>query len=62
MFYVGEWPWELIICILDVLKNDFGEVDEAMFECVEKPYEHIFCILNIEKKKRRVKSLKWCFK
>jgi hypothetical protein len=32
MFYVGKWPWELIICLLEVLKNDFGEVDEAMFQ------------------------------
>jgi hypothetical protein len=31
------------------LKNDFGEVDEAMFQGVERPYELIFCILSIEK-------------
>jgi hypothetical protein len=30
---------------LDVLKNIFGEVDEAMFEDVERPYELIFWIL-----------------
>jgi hypothetical protein len=24
------------------LKNDFGEIDEAMFNGVERPYEHIF--------------------
>jgi hypothetical protein len=30
-------------------KNDFGEVDEAMFEGVERRYKFIFCILNIEK-------------
>jgi hypothetical protein len=23
MFYVGEWPLELIICLLDVFKNEF---------------------------------------
>jgi hypothetical protein len=40
--------WELIICLLDVLKNDFGEVDEAMFQGVERPYEHMFCIQGIE--------------
>jgi hypothetical protein len=32
-----------------VLKNDFGEVDEAVFQGDEMPYEFIFCILNIEK-------------
>jgi hypothetical protein len=31
------------------LKNDIGEVDEAMFRGVEKPYELIFCILSMEK-------------
>jgi hypothetical protein len=35
--------------ILDVLKNIFGEVNEAMFEDFERPYEFIFCILCIEK-------------
>jgi hypothetical protein len=34
---------------LDVLKNDFGEVDEAMFQGVERSYELVFCILSIEK-------------
>jgi hypothetical protein len=24
MFYVGDWPIQLIICRLDDLKNDFG--------------------------------------
>jgi hypothetical protein len=32
-----------------LLKNDLGEVDEAMFEGVERRYELIFCILSIEK-------------
>jgi hypothetical protein len=31
MCLVGVWPWELIICLIDILKNDYGEVDEAMF-------------------------------
>jgi hypothetical protein len=31
MFVVGEWPWELIICSLNVLKCNFGDVDEAVF-------------------------------
>jgi hypothetical protein len=39
----------VIICLLDVLKNDFGEVDEAKFQGVERPYDLIFCILGIEK-------------
>jgi hypothetical protein len=37
----GEWAWGLIICLLHGLKN-IGEVDEAMFQGVERPYEHIF--------------------
>jgi hypothetical protein len=32
MFEGDEWPLELIIGLLDVLKNDSGEVDEAMFQ------------------------------
>jgi hypothetical protein len=31
------------------LKKDFGEVDEAMFQGVKMPCEHIFCMLGIEK-------------
>jgi hypothetical protein len=42
--------WELIIWLLDVLENDFGEVDEAMFQDVERANELIFYILKIEKK------------
>jgi hypothetical protein len=38
-----------MIYLLDVLKNDFGEVDEAMIQGVERPYELIFCILSIVK-------------
>jgi hypothetical protein len=34
---------------MNVLKNDFGEVDEEMFQDVERPDELIFCILIIEK-------------
>jgi hypothetical protein len=56
MFQVGEWPWDLIICSLDVLKNDFGEEDEAMFQGVERLCELIFCILGMEKSD--LKSLK----
>jgi hypothetical protein len=32
MFKVSLWPWELIICLLNVLKHDFGGVDEEMFQ------------------------------
>jgi hypothetical protein len=41
LFQVGEWPLELIIGLLNILKNDFGEVDEAMFQGVERPCELI---------------------
>jgi hypothetical protein len=34
MFELGEWPLELIIWLLDVSNNDFGEVDEAMIHGV----------------------------
>jgi hypothetical protein len=53
--------WNIIICLLDLLKNDFGEVDEAMIECDERPYELISCNHSIEKS-TRMKSLKWCSK
>jgi hypothetical protein len=49
-----ERPNVLTFCILHVkkryvLKNDFGDIDKAMFQGVEIPYELIFCILGIEK-------------
>jgi hypothetical protein len=34
---------------LDVLKNDFVEVDEAMFHSVERQSENIFCFVGIKK-------------
>jgi hypothetical protein len=40
MLEVGEWP-RTLMCLRDVLKNDFGEFDEAMFQGVENPYELI---------------------
>jgi hypothetical protein len=49
MLEVGECPGEIIICLLEVLKHDFGEADEAMFHGVERPCEVIFFILDIEK-------------
>jgi hypothetical protein len=40
---------ELILCLLDVLRNDFGEVDEAMILAVERPFKFIYYILGIVK-------------
>jgi hypothetical protein len=34
---------------MNVLKNDFGEFDEEMFQGVKMPCVHIFCMLHIEK-------------
>jgi hypothetical protein len=48
MFQLCEWPWELILCILDVLKFDFGEVDETMSKFAERPFENISCILAMQ--------------
>jgi hypothetical protein len=48
MFEVGEWSLQLIIRQLNVLKNDLGEVYEAMFQGFERPCELIFCILVIK--------------
>jgi hypothetical protein len=45
MFQYGEWAWKLIICFLEVFKNDFSEVDIAIIQGVEL----IFCILWIVK-------------
>jgi hypothetical protein len=41
--------WELIICLLNVLKSNFGDFDESMFHNVVKPLERIFYIKGIEK-------------
>jgi hypothetical protein len=60
-FYIGEWAWELIICLLNVVKCDLGEVAEAIFYDVERPFEPIFYILHIQKA-MCTKSRKWCFK
>jgi hypothetical protein len=37
------------MCLLKVLKVHFGDVDEAMFHDVERLFEHIFYILDIQK-------------
>jgi hypothetical protein len=47
MFQEGEWHWELMNYLLDFLKCDFGEVDEVIFQGVERPCEQIYCILDI---------------
>jgi hypothetical protein len=38
----------MALCFLELLKNDVGEVDDAMFEGDERPCELIFSILGIE--------------
>jgi hypothetical protein len=40
---------EFIICLLDVSKCDFGELDEAMFQGVERPCEHMFYFMGTKK-------------
>jgi hypothetical protein len=49
MFQVGEWPCELKICLVKVLKCDFGDVDDAIFHCVEIKFQRFFYILVIKK-------------
>jgi hypothetical protein len=39
---------ELIICLLDVLKNDFREVQETIFQGDKSPCELILCFLDIK--------------
>jgi hypothetical protein len=39
MIYGGEWPFQLITWLLNVLENDIGEVDEVMFQDFEMPCE-----------------------
>jgi hypothetical protein len=47
MFYVDELDWKFIICLLDFSKNDFVEVDEALYQGVERP--NILWILSFRK-------------
>jgi hypothetical protein len=49
MFSVGEWPWDLLVCVLDVLENNFNELNEALFQLVERSCEIYFCYLGIQK-------------
>jgi hypothetical protein len=42
--------WRLIICFVNVLKCDFGDVDETMFHDVERTFERIFLLLGIQKR------------
>jgi hypothetical protein len=46
---VGEWPWYLIIWLLDALRNDFSEIVSTTFQSFEKLYEVIFSIVRMEK-------------
>jgi hypothetical protein len=46
---VGERPLVLIIWLLDVLKYDFCDVDEFMFEGDERTFKLIFTIQVIQK-------------
>jgi hypothetical protein len=48
MFQIGQWPYQLTICLL-LLKINFADFDEAMFHDVERAFERIFYILGIEK-------------
>jgi hypothetical protein len=50
IFYVGECPWELINCLLGILEYDFYEIDDAIYQGVDRPCELIYCILVIEKR------------
>jgi hypothetical protein len=36
-------------CLVNVLKSDFGDFDEAMLHDVERTFERIFYILDIQK-------------
>jgi hypothetical protein len=49
-------PLRITMCLLDVLKNDFNEVVETMFQGVERQSERNF--LHPVQKKKRTKSLK----
>jgi hypothetical protein len=65
-FQVAEWHWELIICLVNVLKCDFGDDNEKMFHDVERKFERFFFILRIQKnvfdEKTMVKSMMRWFK
>jgi hypothetical protein len=47
MFQVSDWHRDLITWLLNVLKFDFSEVDEAMFQGVDRPCEIITYFLGI---------------
>jgi hypothetical protein len=50
MYKIDEWPWDLIICLLNVLKYDLGDVDEEIFHDVERPLQRIFYFVRFQKK------------
>jgi hypothetical protein len=45
----GDWALEPLKGPSGGFKKDFGEVNEAMVNGIERPCEIIFCILGIEK-------------
>jgi hypothetical protein len=49
MFELGEWPLEIISCLLTILKIYLGEVVEAKIHGVESPCKFNFYILGIVK-------------
>jgi hypothetical protein len=58
MFYVGQWLWELIICLLKVLKFTSAEFDGDV-STNRKAMRNHFLHSGHRKKKRQAKSLKW---
>jgi hypothetical protein len=57
IFQIGKWPCELMICLLEVLKCDFGDVQEALFQGVKKAMRKHFLPFG-QKKGTWTKSLK----
>jgi hypothetical protein len=49
VYKVDVWSWKLIICLPEIIKKNFPEVDEAINHGVYRPYELVFCFLGIEK-------------
>jgi hypothetical protein len=58
-FQVGEWPWEIRICFLVVLKCDYAESDETM---LSKGHLISFSAYGSSWKTKCMKSRKRCSK
>jgi hypothetical protein len=56
IFRVEKWPWDLIINIFNVLKCNFADVDEALFNDVEMPFERILYILGFKNRFGRTRQ------